>query len=313
MTSSAAPKKFRAALVGAGYLGGFHADKLAAHPQVDLKFISDPSAARLTELQSKFGCETTPDYKSFAGLVDFVYVTCTTSAHFEVASFFAQQGLPLFIEKPITATASEARELLALQARFGSPIMVGHIERFNPVLIRSRELLADIEPFFIRFFRRGPFRERGSDVSVLHDLMIHDFDLLHHWTGCETLTLSFQALKAIKTPLIDEAICAGRTNAGLMFELESSRVWPEAQRGVQIVGRHATLEVNSITQVIKRADHRTNQISEETVPKADAMKAELDSFVEQVLVQKKTPAVTAQDGFWSLENVEKVLAGEARA
>ncbi len=310
---NASRKKVRAALVGAGYLGGFHAEKLASHPDVELVAISDLNESRLRELAAKHGCQTTTDYKTLAGQVDCVLIASTTSAHFAVASFFAQTGLPLFIEKPITGTLAEGRELLALQDKQGSPIMVGHIERFNPVLIRCREMLAEVSPLFYRFFRRGPFRERGSDVSVLHDLMIHDFDLLRYWTDCHSLEITFQALKAIKTSLIDQAVCAGLTDTGILFELEASRVWSEPQRGVHVVGRNATLEVNSVTQVIKKVDHSTGQITEEVVPKADAMKAEVASFIERVMIQRTEPLISARDGFWNLEQVEKVIAGGVKA
>ncbi len=304
---SSRAKKWRAGLIGAGYLGGFHAEKLHQHPQVELTWISDLNEVRLKELQGKFGCQVTTDYKSLAKQVDFVVIASSTTTHYEIASFFAAQGLPIFLEKPIATSMAEARDLLAISEKNKSPIMIGHIERFNPVLIRARELAKLIEPVFVRCYRRGPFRERGSDVSVAHDLMIHDFDLLRHWTDCQSLDFDFAVKKSFRSQHIDHVLVGGRTDKGLQFELEATRLWPEVQRGVQVLGQKGSLDINSVTGLITKADFTSSEMNQEMVPKADAMNSELSSFVTEVLQNGRSPSVTAVDGAWALEQVEKVL------
>ncbi|HEX5773680.1 MAG TPA: Gfo/Idh/MocA family oxidoreductase, partial [Geomobilimonas sp.] len=128
-------KKFRAAVIGVGYLGQFHAEKFAALPEAELVGVVDTDRGRAEEVAAKVGCPAFTDYRELLGRVDAVSVVVPTQYHFEVARAFLESGAHVLLEKPITTTLEEAAELIRIAAERRLVFQVGHLERFNPVVV----------------------------------------------------------------------------------------------------------------------------------------------------------------------------------
>lgn len=131
-------KNIRVAVVGVGYLGKFHAEKYASLPQVDLVGVVDSDQTRAAEIAASLRTKAYADFRQLVGKIDAVSVVVPTSMHFEVGSFFLNNGIHLLIEKPITTTVAEAQELIAIAAAKSLVLQVGHLERFNPALAAIR-------------------------------------------------------------------------------------------------------------------------------------------------------------------------------
>src|SRR6185436_17454344 len=199
----------RCAVVGAGYLGRFHAQKYAALADCELVGVADPSVEARERLKAELDVEGFADYRELLGRVDAVSIATPTSLHHAVARDFLAAGAHTLVEKPITATAEEARELIALAASKGLVLQVGHLERFNPVILAVEGVLAN--PRFIESNRLAPFKPRGTDVSVVLDLMIHDIDLIEH-----VVRSPIASIDAIGAPVFTDEIDIA--NARIRFE-----------------------------------------------------------------------------------------------
>ena len=170
-------KPIRTAAIGVGVQGDRHAQKLAALPNSELVAVVDADASRAAAVADKLGTEAVPDYRDLVGKIDAVALSTPTSTHFEIARELLQHGVHLLVEKPITTTVDEARELVRLADENSLILQVGHLERFNPVVTVLAEHVTD--PQFIELNRIAPYKPRALDVSVILDLMIHDIDLIH--------------------------------------------------------------------------------------------------------------------------------------
>ena len=166
----------RAAVIGVGYLGRFHAQKYRDHAGVTLAGVADASPERAGEVAQEVGCPAFADYRELFGKVDLVSVVVPTQYHHEVAKACLEQGIHVLLEKPITQTVAEADELIQIAAERRLVLQVGHLERFNPAVRALQGVL--LNPLFIESHRLAPFKPRGTDVNVVLDLMIHDIDIL---------------------------------------------------------------------------------------------------------------------------------------
>ena len=199
----------RAAVIGTGYLGRFHAQKYAALPDVELAFVVDTNSRRAEEMGAELGVPHTTDFKELVGKIDLASVVTPTCFHHEVSLPLLEAGIHLLVEKPITATEEEAHALLTAAEKSKVVLQVGHLERFNPaVQVLRREI---DRPLFVEAHRLSKFNGRATDVDVVLDLMIHDLDIL--------LSLVNSPLKEVRatgvpimTPNVDLA------NARLSFE-----------------------------------------------------------------------------------------------
>ena len=178
MTSNSTLK---AAVVGAGHLGTFHCRVFSELPGVELRYVVDSDLDRAQQAAGRYGGKPLAACVDILGDVDVVSVVTPTTAHHAVAAEFINAGVSVLVEKPITTTVEEADDLIALAARNGVVLQVGHIERFNPAFRAIRDELHS--PAFIESHRLSPYSSRSTDVSVVLDLMIHDLDLILDITG----------------------------------------------------------------------------------------------------------------------------------
>src|SRR5687768_15738952 len=175
--------KIRAAVIGVGYLGRFHAQKYSQLPDCDLIAVVDGREEVCRAVAGEVGSEALADYRDLFGKVDAVSVVTPTPAHFEIADAFLAAGAHVLVEKPITETPEQARALIERAKRSDRILQVGHLERFNAAVLAAEPHLHS--PRFMECVRLAPYKERGTDVNVVLDLMIHDIDLVQSLANSE--------------------------------------------------------------------------------------------------------------------------------
>jgi len=297
----------RVAVIGVGYLGRFHAQKYAALPGVALSAVVDPrrevAAAAAAELATHAGA----DYRDWLGKVDAVSIVTPTPLHHEIAHAFLEAGAHVLVEKPITETVAQAEELIALARRRGLVLQVGHLERFNPVVTAAEPRLHN--PRFIDCQRLAPFRERGTEVNVVLDLMIHDLDLVQSIVGSEIISVD-----AVGTPVfspeIDIANARIRFANGCVANATASRVSLKTERKLRIFQDDAYLSLDlqqKILTVIRK--HGANElvgdgrlpvsIEEQACEPGDALRTEIMAFLASCRGHAPV-VVTGEDGMRAL-------------
>ncbi len=303
--------RLRCAVVGAGYLGRFHAQKYAGLANCELVGIADPSAEARERLKAELGVATHADYRELLGRVDAVSIATPTALHHPVARDFLRAGAHVLVEKPITATAEEARELITLAAVAGRVLQVGHLERFNPVIVAVAGELKN--PRFIESNRLAPFKPRGTDVSVVLDLMIHDIDLIEHIV--RSPIASIDAVGApVFTDEIDIANARIRFDNGCVADVTASRISLKAERKLRIFQADAYLSID-LQQKLLTVVRRPAVIEENAMPKVemqersfdpgDALLAEIVAFLDAA-ERGVPPVVTGEDGLRALETATRI-------
>jgi predicted dehydrogenase len=174
--STSLDRPLRVAVVGVGHLGSIHARILAQSPLARLECVVDADAERAGKLGAELGCPALHALADLPRELDAAIVAVPTVAHADVATFLLERGVACLVEKPLAATLAEADRILAAAERGGARLAVGHVERFQPGVRKLRELA--LAPRFIECHRLAPFSFRSTDVGVVHDLMIHDLDLV---------------------------------------------------------------------------------------------------------------------------------------
>jgi predicted dehydrogenase len=304
-------RKIRAAVIGVGYLGRFHAQKYAQASGCELHAVVDPRAEARAAVAAELGVRALEDHRSLLGAVDAVSVVTPTPAHFGVARDFLEAGAHVLVEKPITETPAEARELIALAARARRTLQVGHLERFNAAILAAEPHLKS--PRFIECHRLAPYRERGTDVNVVLDLMIHDIDLLQTMVGAP-----IAAIDAVGTPVFSEEIDIANARIrfanGCIANATASRVSLKTERKLRIFVDDAYLSLDLqqkiMTLIRKRAAADAPgalpvTIEEQSLEPGDALQAEIDSFLECIR-SGRAPVVTGEAGLIALETALRI-------
>lgn len=304
--------RLRCAVVGAGYLGRFHAQKYAALANCELVGIADPSADARERLRAELGVRGFAEYRELFGRVDAVSIATPTALHHPVARDFLEAGIHVLVEKPITATADEARELIAIAAARGCVLQVGHLERFNPVILATAHELSN--PRFIESNRLAPFKPRGTDVSVVLDLMIHDIDLIEHIV--RSPIASIDAIGApVFTDEIDIANARIRFANGCVADVTASRISLKAERKLRVFQTDAYLSID-LQQKLLTIVRRPAVFDEGGIPKVDlqersfdpgdALLDEIRSFLG-VVESGGRPVVSGEDGLRALETANRIV------
>src|ERR1039457_1950018 len=281
-------KKLRTAVIGVGYLGRFHAEKYAQIDKAELVAVVDTDAQRAAELADRLGARGIADYRDILNDVDAVSVVVPTQHHFEVARAFLEMGVHVLLEKPITNTLKEADELIRLAREKGAVLQVGHLERFNPVIMALDGIIT--KPGFIESIRIAPFKPRGTDVNVVLDLMIHDIDIIQ-----SIVRSPVERVNSIGTPVFtDEEDIA---NARILFQngcvanVTSSRISFKSERRMRIFQHDAYISVdfqNKKLAVFRKGDKAMIdgmpdiRMEEKCFDQGDALKSEIESFLEAV-------------------------------
>lgn len=307
----------RAAVIGVGYLGRFHAQKYAALPDVTLCGVVDADPDRARVVGEELGV---PAYTTVAPLleqVDLVSIVVPTQRHFEVARQCLEHGLHVLLEKPMTVTVEEADILVRLAEERGLVLQVGHLERFNPAMVALQGVLS--EPLFIESHRVAPFNPRGADVNVVLDLMIHDIDLILEMVPAPITSLDVSGVPVL-TGEIDIANARLRFANGCVANVTASRAGRKTERIMRVFQHDAYIVVDFHEKHL--AVHRRGPAAAGDIPEilseerrlegADALLEEVTAFVAAVR-HGTPPVVSGRDGRRALETAIRITEALERA
>jgi len=304
-------KPLRAAVVGVGYLGRFHAQKYRQLEGVELVAVADATQATAQAVARELGVASSIDYRELLDKVDAVSVVVPTPLHFAVAAEFLKRGVHVLVEKPITETVEQAQQLIALAKENHCVLQVGHLERFNPAVQAAAKLIRS--PRFVESHRLAPFKLRGTDVSVVLDLMIHDIDLIQELVG-QPIDHIDAVGSRIFSQDIDIANARIRFDGGCVVNTTASRVSLKQERKLRIFQDDAYISVDlqqKILTVVRKKDAGPIEspaqvsIDEQSFDQGDALLAEIQAFVHAVQ-SDSVPVVTGEDGLRALATAMRI-------
>jgi predicted dehydrogenase len=303
----------RTAVIGVGYLGRFHAQKYAQITGSELVAVADARPEARDAVARELGCRAVAEHRELLGSVDAVSIVTTTPAHFQIAADFLRAGAHVLVEKPVTETVEQARELIEIAKAAGRVLQVGHLERFNATILAAEPWLAN--PRFIECQRLAPYKQRGTDVDVVLDLMIHDIDIVQSIVGSDIV-----AIDAIGTSVfsgeIDIANARLRFANGCVANTTASRVSLKTERKMRVFRDDAYLSLDlqqKILTLIRRRDEPLAEgglpvsIEEQSFEQGDALKAEIQSFLDCIRSGQR-PVVSGEDGLRALETAIRIAA-----
>ena len=303
--------EIRTAVIGVGYLGKFHAQKYSELKNSKLLAVVDKEFNNAQKIAKELGCEAHSDYHDLLGHVDAVSIVVPTDLHYQIASDFLTHQIHVLVEKPITTSVAQADKLIKLAQTHNSVLQVGHLERFNPAIIALEKEISKIR--FIESHRLAPYNPRGTEVSVIHDLMIHDIDIILDIVHSEV-----EKIDASGTPVLSNDIDIA--NARIVFEngcvanVTASRVSNKTERKMRIFQNDAYLSVDFQNREL--ATYRKGEeemypgipkinIEKNNFDESDALKSEIEHFLDCVQTQS-TPKITGHDAKRALQTAIEI-------
>lgn len=302
----------RAAVIGAGYLGQFHAEKYYRSPAAELVAVVDVVEERAAKTAKKYGAAALTDYQKLPELdVQCVSIAADTSQHYQLASWLLDHGIDVLVEKPMTPSIEEARQLIAKAEARRAILQVGHLERFNPAFRAMKRILT--KPWFFEVRRISPFAGRGHDVDVVLDLMIHDIDIIAHLVGRPLVKVEAVGIPVL-TGSVDIANARLTFEGGAVANVTASRAAFKSERTIRIFQPDVYISLDYGKKKLKMYK-RTGEMDalgfpkieviEQKVEERDALQDEVESFIAAV-ASRETPAVSGYDGLRALELVEEI-------
>jgi predicted dehydrogenase len=312
----------RCGVVGAGSLGFHHVRIARDLPNGECIGFYDLDHDRAHEVSQRLSIPALDSLDALLEQADAVVVATPTTTHCEIAEIALERGIHVLIEKPIAATLQEADRILAAASRGQAMVQIGHVERFNTALVGARPYLD--EPLFIESHRLAPFTERGTDIAVVLDLMIHDVDLVASLVGSPIEDIQAAGIPVL-TPSVDIANARIRFQGGAVANLTASRVSTDRMRKLRIFQRSGYLSLNLADgtgeflrlkqdlpgfggdgfgpKMLAGSNGRAQAADLDTLVEritlsaepAEPLRRELESFLDSI-VAGTTPMVTAQDG-----------------
>ncbi|MDH5571541.1 MAG: Gfo/Idh/MocA family oxidoreductase [Gammaproteobacteria bacterium] len=309
MTSNTS--RLNTAVIGVGYLGKFHAQKYARLKDSNLIAVCDTNQTIAKGIADEYGVEVCGDYKNLIGKVDAVSIVVPTQKHYDVAKFMLENGVHVLLEKPITSTVEQAKELVAIAKQNKLKLQIGHLERFNPAIMALENVLK--QPLFIESHRIAPFNPRGADVNVVLDLMIHDIDIILDFVSSPVKHISAKGVKVLSQDF-DIANARIEFENGCVANVTSSRVSMKSERKMRMFQNDAYITIDF--QDKKLAIHRKGSgelfpgisdiDSEECIfEQGDALLTEIESFL-RCIKNDSQPVVSGEDGLRALETATQI-------
>jgi predicted dehydrogenase len=303
-------KPFRAGVIGVGHLGQHHARLYASLPGAQLVGVLDQSVERAQVVADRHGARVFRTVDELLPHVDVVSVAVPTSGHYAVAKSCLQAGKHLLVEKPIAVMPGEAQELVELAKQRGCCLQVGHSERFNPVMALMRPHIK--KPVFIECHRLSSFSERGTDVDVVLDLMVHDLDLVLSFNPGPVEEVRASGV-AVLSSSIDIAHARIQFRSGAVANLTSSRVSTNKMRRLRIFQRDNYLSIDFQTRhgvICRRSTEAgkrpTVEVTNLQGGDEEPLKLQLESFLNAVGTGTR-PVVSGEDGAAAVAVAHQVL------
>lgn len=320
----------RTAVVGVGHLGGVHARIYDELEQARLVAVVDTDASRAEAVAQQYGAEVVATAEELAGRVDAVSVAVPTVDHFRVAGALLRAGVHVLVEKPMTSTLPEGRQLVELSRETGAVLQVGHVERFNPAVMAAEKHIDT--PLFVEAHRLSPFSFRSADIDVVLDLMIHDLDIISHLVGTR-----LESVEAVGVPIFSEKVDIANARlvyaSGCVANVTASRVSAKRMRKIRVFSKDAYLSLDYGEQralIFRKSDEvrsgdirvqdlagrkidnpleffltRILEVEEVAFDEHEPLKKEVESFLDAVR-GKGRPAVPGEAGLRAMEEAERV-------
>jgi predicted dehydrogenase len=309
-------------VIGAGHLGKFHLNNWAEIEGVQLAGFCDTDDANAKLVSEKYQLPHYANADQLIDICDVIDIVAPTSSHFELCEAAIKKGKHVFVEKPLANTMDEARILVKLAKEANIKFQVGHVERFNPALLALKEY--SLQPMFIEVHRLAQFNPRGTDVSVILDLMIHDIDIILSLVKSNVNYISANGVSVMSdTP--DIANVRIEFDNGCVANLTSSRISMKKMRKMRLFQKDAYIGIDFLekkTEIIKlntpndtnvftfdietNSGKKTIAIASPNVPEVNAIKRELEEFRNAILNNTDTP-VSVVDGFRAMEVAHQIL------
>ncbi len=299
-------QKTKVAVIGVGYLGKYHAEKYAKIETADLVGVIDIVAERAENVARRLNTDYFTNYHEIMDRVDAVSIVVPTSDHFRVAHDFLEAGKHVLLEKPMTRDLDEARKLEKLAKEKGVVLQIGHLERFNPAVQAMLPLINS--PMFIEAHRLALYKERGTEVDVILDLMIHDIDIILHIVNSPLKEIHASGVPVL-TDLPDIANVRLRFENGCTANITASRISTKSMRKIRIFQPDSYLSVDyagpdvMLLRKVGAADESgfpEIDYEKPEIDEYDALESEIKSFIDAV-INGKEPVVSAADGRKALE------------
>ncbi len=310
--------KLKIGIVGVGHLGRIHIRCLQQAGCFDLVGFYDSDKEQSQKIKDETGLKSYPDLPSLIQDCDAIDVVAPTSHHFDIAAAAIQAGKHVFIEKPVTQTVEQARKLVEMVQGTNSLVQIGHVERFNPALKPLREF--PVSPKFIEVHRLSPFNPRGTDVSVVLDLMIHDLDIILHWVDSPIISIQANGVPVV-SPSADIANARIEFENGCVANLTASRISLKKMRKMRMFQKDAYISIDFLekqTQIINITDDGDGipleipegkkyiNIQMPDIREGNAIQEELEAFADSVL--KGAPIqVPLSDGLRALDTAHRII------
>lgn len=307
---------------GTGHLGKFHLNNWKEIPDVEVVGFFDPDDAIAKEVEDRYGLLRFSSEDSLVAACDAIDVVTPTQHHFALCEKAIKKGKHVFVEKPMAHTMDEAKELVKLVQESKIKFQVGHVERFNPAFLAAQTL--KLSPMFIEVHRLAQFNPRGTEVSVILDLMIHDIDAILSLVKSDVKNISASGV-AVLTDTPDIANVRIEFDNGCVANLTSSRISIKKMRKMRLFQKDAYISIDFLekkTEVIKLkgeedqnafsfdietpAGTKTIAIANPPVPEVNAIKKELEEFV-QAIRKDEQPVVNEIDGYRALAVAHSIL------
>ncbi|NCI45630.1 Gfo/Idh/MocA family oxidoreductase [Sediminibacterium soli] len=307
---------------GVGHLGKFHLNNWKEIEGVKLVGFYDPDNETARMVTEQYGLKRFSDEKKLMDACDIVDVIAPTTYHFDLCMQAVRKGKHVFVEKPLAHTIQEGRDLVNMVREANVKMQVGHVERFNPAYLAIRDM--SLNPMFIEVHRLAQFNPRGTEVSVILDLMIHDIDIILSLVKSDVKHISASGV-AVMTDTPDIANVRIEFNNGCVANLTSSRISMKKMRKIRLFQKDAYIGIDFLekkTEIIKLkgADDRnvfsfdietpngkkTIAIANPAVQPLNAIKLELEAFVDSIVSNKPT-VVSEIDGFLAMEVAHQIL------
>jgi len=304
--------RLKVGVIGVGYLGRFHAEKYGARPEVELLGVADLSRPRAQEVAQALNTQAFSDYRRLISRVDAVSVAVPTTQHFAVVRDCLEGGCQVLVEKPLSVTVAEADELVRLARKHGRILMVGHLERFNSAMEELKKRVT--QPRFIESHRLAFYKERGTDVDVVLDLMIHDLDHVLSLVSSPVAEIRAAGVSVL-TDRIDLANVRLEFANGCIANLTASRMSLKSMRRFRLFQKEAYLAVDFEGRELTVAFRKEGAIGPvpgvaleiKHYPPEDVLLKEISNFLRAVQKQEE-PVVTGEAGRDALNLAMEIMA-----
>ena len=274
--------RIRGAVVGTGHMGQYHILALAELWEVDLVGVVDSDIDKARRVAAPYGVPAFKSHRDLEGQIDFATVAVPTDGHFDVARDLLEAGIHVLVEKPMTPTLEEAKELFRIARRVNRVLHVGHVERFNGAVQELRKIVE--RPILIESRRLGPFVPRVQNDSVVMDLMIHDIDIALGLVDSEPRKITAVG-SSVHSPVTDVANVQVVFESGTIATITASRATEEKIRTLAITQPEAYIVLDYAHQDIQI--HR--RAAQEYTLNRESIRYRQGSFVEHLLVHKDNP------------------------